>query len=113
MSDSVWTKIGGTLSDRSARKEFGLTQSEIIEAINSNKLQYRNSYIHGNPYFRLIRHEVESLVGEKYGKDYLDNKHVENELLQVNKDLKRLKSELASLEIRKLQLTETPSDSST
>ncbi len=106
MSHAVWTQKGATLSDTSARKEFGLTQEEIIEAIKSNKLQYRNNYMHGNPYFRLIRHEVESLVDEKYGKDYLANKHLKNELAQVNKELKRLKSTLASLEKRKIELME-------
>ncbi len=106
MSNSVWTNKGATLSDTSARKEFGLTQEEIIEAIKSDKLQYRNNYMHGNPYFRLIRHEVEALVDEKYGKDYLANRHLKNALAQVNKELKRLKSSLASLEKRKIELME-------
>jgi hypothetical protein len=34
-------KKGATLSDKSARKEFGLTQEEIIGAIKDGKLQYR------------------------------------------------------------------------
>ena len=38
--NSVWTKKGGTLSDKSARKEFGITQEEIIDAIRGGKLQY-------------------------------------------------------------------------
>jgi hypothetical protein len=50
MTDSVWLKKGGTLSDKSARKEFGLSQDEIIEAIKSGKLQYRKNYMHGNPF---------------------------------------------------------------
>jgi hypothetical protein len=41
MTDSVWLKKGGTLSDKSARKEFGLSQEEIIDAIKSGKLQFR------------------------------------------------------------------------
>jgi hypothetical protein len=28
---AAWIKKGATLSDKSARKEFGLTQEEIIE----------------------------------------------------------------------------------
>lgn len=106
MSDSVWTIKGGTLSDKSARKEFGLTQEEIIEAINRGKLQYRNNYMHGNPYFKLVRSEVETLVDEKYGKNYLKKKKLKNELTQVNKELKRLKAETASLERRKVELME-------
>ena len=45
MTDSVWTKKGGTLSDKSARKEFGLTQEEIIDAIKGGKLQFRKNYM--------------------------------------------------------------------
>ena len=104
MSNSVWTNKGATLSDTSARKEFGLTQEEIIEAIKSNKLQYRNNHMHGNPYFRLLRHEVEALVDEKYGAHYLENKRLKNELAQVNRNMKRLKSELVALEKRKIEL---------
>ena len=70
-SDSAWTKKGSTLSDKSARKEFGLTQEEIIEAIKAGKLQYRQNNVFGNPYLRLIRSEVESLVNDKYGPNYL------------------------------------------
>ncbi len=106
MSHAVWTQKGATLSDTSARKEFGLTQEEIIEAIKSNKLQYRNNHMHGNPYFRLLRHEVEALVDEKYGAHYLENKRLKNELAQVNRNIKRLKSELSSLEKRKVGLKE-------
>ncbi|ODS35999.1 MAG: hypothetical protein A7316_10400 [Candidatus Altiarchaeales archaeon WOR_SM1_86-2] len=106
MSDSCWTEKGGTLSDKSARKEFGLTQEEIIEAINDGKLQYRVNYMHGNPYLRLIRSEVEALVDEKYGKNYLNKKKLKKELTQANRELKRLRAELASLEQRRIELLE-------
>lgn len=59
-STAEWNKKGAALSDKFARKEFGLTQEQIIDAINSGKFQYRQNYIHGNPYFRLLRAEVES-----------------------------------------------------
>ncbi len=32
---SAWFKKGATLSDKSARDEFGLTQEEIIEIVGS------------------------------------------------------------------------------
>ena len=60
--DSMWSRKGATLSDKSARQEFGLTQQEIIAAIRAGKLQFRESNMHGNPWFRLLRHEVEALV---------------------------------------------------
>ena len=101
---SVWVKKGATLSDKSARKEFGLTQEEIIEAINDGKLQYRTNSIFGNPYFKLVRSEVEAFVDEKYGSNYLKNKKNKKELAEVNKELKRLKAHVASLEQRKAEL---------
>ena len=55
------------MSDKSARQEFGLTQEEIIAAIRTGKLQVRESNMHGNPWFRLLRHEVEALVRGKSG----------------------------------------------
>jgi len=104
MSDSVWTKKGGTLSDKSARKEFGLTQEEIIEAIKSDKLQYRKNYMHGNPYLRLVRSEVEAFVVEKYGDNYLEKKKLKKELSKINQELRRMKGRVAFLEKRKIAL---------
>ena len=39
--DAIWTRKGATLSDKSARQEFGLTQEEIYAAIRAGKLRYR------------------------------------------------------------------------
>lgn len=103
-SDSVWTKKGSTLSDKSARKEFGLTQEEIIEAIKAGKLQYRQNNVFGNPYLRLIRSEVEALVNENYGHSYLKKKQLKKELAQTKRDLKKLKAQVTSLEQRKSEL---------
>ena len=103
-ADSAWNKKGGTLSDKSARKEFGITQEEIIGAIRDGKLQYRTNTMYGNPYLKLIRSEVEAFVDEKYGDDYLAKKKIENELAQTNKELRKLKAQAASLEKRKAEL---------
>ena len=96
-ADSVWTKKEATLSDKSARKEFGLTQEEIIEAIRVGKLQYRQNNVFGNPYLRLVRREVEALVDEKYGHNYLQKKKIKKELAEVSGELKRLKAQVIIL----------------
>jgi len=101
---SVWSKKGATLSDKSARKEYGLAQEEIIEAIKAGKLQYRHNNVFGNPYLKLVRSEVEALVDEKYGDNYLKKKKIKKELAQVTKELKRLKAQVVSLEQRKSEL---------
>ncbi|MFC1833825.1 hypothetical protein ACFL2Q_03705 [Thermodesulfobacteriota bacterium] len=103
---SVWSSKGATLSDKSALKEFGLTQEEIIQAINDGKLQYRQNSIHGNPFLRLLRHEVEALVDEQHGRDYLKRKRFTKELSEVNRDIKRLKAQIACLENRKKERQE-------
>jgi len=102
--NSAWSKKGATLSDKSARKEFGLSQEKIIEAIKAGKLQYRLNNVFGNPYLRLLRSEVEALVNKKYGSNYLKKKKLEKELAQVNKELKMLKTQIVSLERRKAEL---------
>ena len=33
--ESEWQRKGATLSDKTARKEFGLTQDEIVQAIRA------------------------------------------------------------------------------
>lgn len=38
--DSEWQRKGATLSDKTARQEFGLTQDQIVQAIRAGKLQY-------------------------------------------------------------------------
>ena len=112
MSDSLWTEKGATLSDKSAAKEFGLTQEEIIQAIREEKLQYRPNYIHGNPYLRLLRKEVEALVKEKYGAKYLEQKNLNAELAKINKEIRSLKTKLQPLEKRKAELLESSLQSS-
>ncbi len=101
---SAWFKKGATLSDKSAQKEFGHTQEEIIEGIRGGKLQYRNNNVFGNPYLRLLRSEVEVFVDEKYGSDYLKKKKIKKELAQTNKELKGLKAQVISIEQRKAEL---------
>ena len=101
---SVWANKGATLSDKTAQAEFGLTRQEIIEAIQCGKLQYRDNNIHGNPYWRLLRREVEALVNEKYGGNYLEQKKLKKELAEVNRTLKVLKTQTTALTGRKAEL---------
>ncbi len=104
MSDSIWGKKGATMSDKSARVEFGLTQDEIVEAIRAEKLQYRVNNMHGNPYFKLVREEVEALVRDKHGGDHLEEKKRKHELARIDKELRRLKKETKLLETKKAEL---------
>ncbi len=104
MPASNWNQKGAALSDKSARKEFGLTQDQIIDAIKCGKLQYRQNHIHGNPYFRLLRAEVESVAKELFGEDHLKDKKLQNELSQTNKEIRKLKKQLKIQEKKKSDL---------
>jgi predicted ATPase len=104
-SDSVWSEKGATTSDKSARQEFGLTQEDIIAAIRAGKLQCRVSNVHGNPWYRLLRHEVESLVREKSGPDHLHQKKLEQELADLAKEARKLTTRLKVVERRRAELT--------
>jgi hypothetical protein len=99
-----WQRKGATLSDKTARAEFGLTQDEIIEAIRAGTLQYRQGSIYGNPWLRLLRREVESLVRTRHGDRYLRERQARTELARVNRELKRVRTELAALEERRSEL---------
>lgn len=104
LGKSKWTLKKCTLSDKSAQKEFNITEKEIIKAINDGKLHYRENYIHGNPYIRLLRDEVESFVNEKYGNEYLKKQKLKNELKEIQKELKNLRARMNVLEKRKIEI---------
>jgi hypothetical protein len=93
-----WQGKGATLSDKTARAEFGLTQDEIFDAIDAGTLHYRVSSMHGNPWLRLLRQEVEALVRARYGDRYLRERQARTELARVNRELKALRADLAALE---------------
>jgi hypothetical protein len=102
--DCDWQRKGATLSDKTARKEFGLTQDEIVEAIRSRQLAYRVNSIYGNTFLRLLRREVEALVKKKHGDNYLKDQQAKAELARINRELKRLKTQIVVLEERKSKL---------
>lgn len=102
--DQEWQREGVTLSDKTAREEFGLTQDEIAAAIRAGKLHYRSNSMHGNPWLRLLRREVEDLVRTRHGDRYLEQQQARAELTRVNRELKRLRAQLAALEERRSKL---------
>jgi hypothetical protein len=99
-----WGRKGATLSDKTARAEFGLTQEEIYDAIDAGKLQYRRAAMHGYPWLRLLRREVEDLVSTRHGERYLRERQARTELKHVNRELKQLRTQLTALEERRAAL---------
>jgi predicted RNase H-like nuclease (RuvC/YqgF family) len=99
-----WSRKGATLSDKTARKEFGLTQKEIEAAIDAGQLQYRVGVIHGNPWLRLLRREVEELMKTTHNDRDHRQGRARADLARVDRDLKKLRSEVTALEQRRAQL---------
>ena len=99
-----WGRKGATLSDKTARKEFGLSQEEIVQAIDAGSLQYRVGSVHGNPWLRLLRSEVKELVRSKHGERGLEDRMASAELARVEREMKRLRRQLAALEQRRSEL---------
>ncbi len=104
---SEWQRKGATLSAKTARKEFGLPQNETVQAIRAGPLHYSLNSVFGNPFLRLLRREVEALVKKKHGDNYLKGRQTNAELTRINRELKRLKTQIAALEDRKSKLNAT------
>ena len=102
--ESEWQRKGATLSDKTAQKEFGLTREEIVEALRAGRLQYRQTSIYGNPALRLLRREVEALVEKEQGADHLRDQLARKELARINREIKRLKNQVAEMEERRSKL---------
>jgi hypothetical protein len=104
LHDREWGRKGATLSDKTARQEYGLTQDEIYTAIDAGQLQYRPAAMHGNPWLRLLRREVEDLARTLHGERYLRERQARTELARVNRQLKQLRAQLAALEEKRAAL---------
>lgn len=104
MSESMWHKPGQTLSHNNACKEYGLTEKQIMDAIRQGKLQYKQNYAHGNPYFRVLRKEVESLAQEVLGAEGASEQALKYQLATIGKEINSLKRRLIALERQRTQL---------
>jgi len=77
-----------------------------LEAIKAEKLHYRHNTLYGNPCLKLLREEVECLVNEKYGRDYLKQRNAKTELGKVQTEIRSLHRKITQLEKRKAELLE-------
>ena len=99
-----WTRKGATLSDVTARKEYGVEPDFIVAGINAGKLEYREGAIHGNPYIRVLRSQLEAYVVEELGDDYLRTWHEKAELQEIKHEMTKLRKRLDELAARKAEI---------
>ena len=64
---------------------------EIARAIRAGKLHCRQQSMHGNPWLRLLRREVEAFVKDRHGANYLSDRQAKA-LASTNWELKRMKA---------------------
>src|SRR5260370_7459178 len=100
-----WQRKGATLSDKTAREEFGLTQDEIYDAIDAGTLHYRQAAIPANPLLKLPPPQAQALARTSHGDRYVNERQDKAELARVNRAITRLPPELAPLEARRPKLS--------
>jgi hypothetical protein len=99
-----WTRKGATLSELTARKEYGVDSDFVVKGINAGKLEYREGAIHGNPYLRVLRSQLEAYIVEEFGDDYLRSWQEQTELRQIKREMTELRKRLAVLVARKAEI---------
>ncbi len=101
-----WNRKGATLSDKTAKKEYGVDRGFIVKGIRAGKLEYREGAIWGNPYLRLLRSQLEQYIAEELGKDRLSSVKKQTELRKIKKEIANLKKKLNGLQARRTDLEE-------
>jgi hypothetical protein len=99
-----WNRKGATLSDITAKEEYGVEQDFIVKGIRAGKLEYREGAIWGNPYLRLLRSQLENYIVEELGQDSLSSGKNQTELLKIKKEIAKLKKRLNELQVRRMDL---------
>lgn len=102
-----WTRKGATLSDVTAKAEYDVSRDFIVKGIQTAKLEYRDGVMWGNPYFRILRTQLEKYIIEELGEDYLAKVKTQTELRRIKKEISDLKKKLNALQERKGDLEES------
>ena len=101
-----WNRKGATLSDKTAKKEYGVSRDFIVKGIQAGRLEYREGSVWGNPYIRILRSQLEQYIAEELGADRLSSSQTETELRKIQKEMTDLKKRLKELQARKTELEE-------
>jgi coenzyme F420-reducing hydrogenase delta subunit len=99
-----WNRKGATLSDVTAKKEYGVDRDFIVRGIRAGKLEYRQGVMWGNPYLRLLRSQLEKYIAGELGRDRLSAVKKQTELRKINKEIANLKKRLNELQSLKMEL---------
>jgi coenzyme F420-reducing hydrogenase delta subunit len=99
-----WNRKGATLSDVTAKKEYGVDRDFIVKGIREGKLEYREGSVWGNPYLRILRSQLEKYISEELGRDHLSINKNRAELRKIKSEIANLKKRISKLEDRRIEL---------
>ncbi len=99
-----WNRKGATLSEVTAKKEYGVDQNFIVKGIRTGKLEYREGSVWGNPYLRLLRSQLERYIAKELGQDRLLTSKEQTELQKIKKEMAGLKKKLDELHARRTEI---------
>jgi hypothetical protein len=99
-----WNRKGATLSDVTAKAEYGVSRDFIVKGIRAGRLEWREGAIWGNPYLRILRSQLEKYITEEFGEKYLVKVKGQAELRKIKKEISDLKKKLNALQDRKIDL---------
>ena len=99
-----WNQKGATLSDVTAKKEYGVNRDFIIKGIEAGKLEYHDGAIWGNPYLRILRSQLEKYIALKLGKKYLVKAKNASELKKIKREISATNKKLKALQLRKTEI---------
>ena len=99
-----WNRKGATLSDVTAKKEYGVSREFIVNGIRAGKLEYREGAVWGNPYLRVLRSQLERYVAEEFGRGRVSSSKNQTELRKIKKEMADLKKRLVQLHARRTEL---------
>ena len=99
-----WNRKGATLSEVTAKKEYGVDQNFIVKGIRTGKLEYREGSVWGNPYLRLLRSQLERYITKELGQDRLLTSKEQTELQKIKKEMAGLQKKLDELHARRTEI---------
>ena len=99
-----WNRKGATLSDVTAKKEYGVSRDFIVKGIRTGKLEYREGAVWGNPYLRVLRSQLEQYIAEEFGADRLSSGKNQTDLRKITREMVNLKKRLVELQARRTEL---------
>jgi coenzyme F420-reducing hydrogenase delta subunit len=99
-----WNRKGATLSDKTAKKEYGVSRDFIVKGIQAGRLEYREGSVWGNPYIKILRSQLEQYIAEELGSDRLTSSKTQTELRKIKQEMADLKKRLKELQTRRTEL---------